>query len=351
MISSSHKPTKNLKKTKTNEPQSDMIAGSLEWLSDREEEDFLKLKPKNIESYIGQDRVKKQLSLMIESAKIREKLPEHILFYGQPGLGKTTLASLISKELKCQFKVIAAPSLSRVGDLVTLMMNLEPHTVLFIDEIHRLKAPLEESLYTAMEAFQIDLIMGKATTSKAIRVDIPPFTLVGATTQLGKISKPLKDRFGSVFQLEPYSPAEILELIDRNSKILKLKLSEEAKALLCRRCRGVPRITNNLLKRLRDFQLVQKIKELSKQNLLEFLSDMGVYDEGLTKADLLYLKSLQRGTAGVKTLSAILMEEVDTLESVTEPYLLYLGLVDKTQEGRKLTPKGNDYLQKHYKMV
>lgn len=317
------------------------------WLTDKDEHEFLQLKPKNVSEYIGQDKLKKQLKLIIDSAIIRGQLPEHILFYGQPGLGKTTLASLISKELKANFKVISAPSLSRIGDLVSLLMNLEDNTVLFIDEIHRLKAPLEETLYTAMESRQVDLVMGKATTSKSMRVDLPNFTLVGATTMLGKLSKPLKDRFNTVFYLEAYNPTEILEIIDKNSQTLKLKLTDSAKTILCRRCRGIPRITNNLLKRLRDYQLVHGYKELDEVLVEEILQELGIFSNGLTSTDISYLQALQRGTTGIKTISSILMEEADTIETVTEPYLLHLGLVDKANDGRKLTTKGLEFLQKH----
>jgi len=317
------------------------------WLTDKDENEFLQLKPKNVSEYIGQDKLKKQLKLIIDSAIIRQQLPEHILFYGQPGLGKTTLASLISKELKANFKVISAPSLSKIGDLVSLLMNLEDNTVLFIDEIHRLKAPLEETLYTAMESRQVDLVMGKATTSKSMRVDLPSFTLVGATTLLGKLSKPLKDRFNTIFYLEAYEPREILEIIDKNSQTLKLKLTDSAKTILCRRCRGIPRITNNLLKRLRDYQLVHRYKELDENLVEEILQELGIFSNGLTSTDITYLQALQRGTTGIKTISSILLEEADTIETVTEPYLLHLGLVDKANDGRKLTAKGLDFLKKH----
>lgn len=345
MIISSNK--KQTAKPKPREAKTVEIDQVKSWLTDKVEEEFLQLKPKNISQYIGQEKLKKQLKLVIDSAIIRQKLPEHILFYGQPGLGKTTLASLISKELNANFKVISAPSLSKIGDLVSLLMNIEDNTVLFIDEIHRLKAPLEETLYTAMESRQVDLVMGKATTSKSMRVDLPSFTLVGATTMLGKLSKPLKDRFNNVFYLEAYQPTEILEIIDKNSQTLNLKLTDSAKTILCRRCRGIPRITNNLLKRLRDYQLVHKYNELDEILTEEILQELGIFNNGLTSTDLTYLQSLQRGATGIKTISSILMEEADTIETVTEPYLLHLGLVDKSSDGRKLTIKGIEFLKKH----
>ena len=306
----------------------------------------LSLRPSKLSEYIGQDKLKKQLNIILESSKIRQKLPEHILFYGQPGLGKTTLANLISQEVDAKFKVTSAPALQKIGDLVTLLLNLEDKTVLFIDEIHRLKAPLEEALYTAMEDGKIDLVMGKGAGSSNARLDLKEFTLIGATTQLGKISKPLKDRFGSVFQLEAYNQTEILEIVERNSQLLNLKLDKEAEIFLCQRCRGVPRIANNLLKRLRDYALVHKLKIITKTQTEDFLDELGILEKGLTRQDILYLESLLDNGLGIKTLSGILLEEVETLELVVEPYLLHLGFIDKSSSGRNLTTKGKNFLQK-----
>jgi Holliday junction DNA helicase RuvB len=346
MIVSSNSKTKQTNK-KTVSKKTDLNL----WLNQKSEsEELSNLRPKSIKDYIGQQKLIRQLSLIIESAKIRESLPEHMLFYGQPGLGKTTIAGIVSKELQSNFKVIAAPSLQKTGDLVSLLINLEPKTVLFIDEIHRLRAPLEETLYSAMEDMRIDLLMGKGHTAKTTSIDLPLFTMVGATTQLGKISKPLKDRFASIFQLEPYTHSEILDLVERTSKILNLKMDDDAKIFLCRKCRGVPRIANNLMKRVRDYQLVNKVKLLNKVQIEDIMEDLGIYENGLTKTDVVYLQALYNGTVGLKTLSGILQEESETIETVTEPYLIYLGLIDKSTGGRKLTPKGLDFLSKHVKI-
>jgi holliday junction DNA helicase RuvB len=304
------------------------------------------LRPTKLLDYIGQEKLKKQLNIILQSSKIRNKLPEHILFYGQPGLGKTTLANLISQEVEANFKVTSAPALQKIGDLVTLLLNLSEKTILFIDEIHRLKAPLEEALYTAMEDRKIDLVMGKGAGSSNARLDLKEFTLIGATTQLGKISKPLKDRFGSIFQLEAYNETEILEIIERNSKLLELKLETSAEIFLCQRCRGIPRIANNLLKRLRDYALVHNLKIINKVQTQNFLLELGILEKGLTRQDIIYLQSLSDNGLGIKTLSGILLEEVETLELVIEPYLLHLGFIDKSSSGRNLTPKGKEFLKK-----
>ncbi len=305
------------------------------------------LRPKALDGYIGQEKTIKQLKLIIDSAKIRDTLPEHILFYGQPGLGKTTLASLISQELGANLKTIAAPALQKGGDIVSLLINMEPNTILFVDEIHRLKAPLEEIMYSAMEDCVVDLVMGKGQGVSLGRFDLNPFTLVGATTQLGRISKPLKDRFPTVFQLEPYNESDILALVDRNLEILKINMDEDAKIAVSRRCRGVPRIANNILKRFKDLQVVHNIKTIDKETSLEFLYELGIYELGLTNSDINYLKSLKETSLALKTLSGILMEEAETLETVVEPYLIYLGFLDKGSDGRKLTPKGRIFIQNY----
>jgi holliday junction DNA helicase RuvB len=304
------------------------------------------LRPQSLDDYIGQDKMVRQLKIILQSAKIREKMPEHMLFYGQPGLGKTTVSNLISKELKANFKVIAAPALQKTGDVVSLLVNLEPGTVLFIDEIHRLRAPLEEVMYSAMEDQKVDLLMGKGNGASVARLDVNEFMLIGATTQLGKLSKPLKDRFPTIFQLEPYTEAEILQLVDRNCALLKLKLSEDAKMLICHRSRGVPRIANNILKRLLDYQIVHKTKEVDFVQTEDFLLEVGIFDKGLTRADLTYMRALLNGTVGLRTLGGMLLEETETLEQVVEPYLIYLGFLDKSSGGRKLTAKGKEFILK-----
>lgn len=307
-------------------------------------DDDTSLRPQTLADYIGQGHMIKQLKLILDSAKLRNTLPEHLMFYGQPGLGKTTIASLISTEMDAHFKIIAAPGLQKIGDLVSILVSLEPGTILFIDEIHRLKAPLEETLYSAMEDRKVDLVTGKGAGGTIARLDVEPFTLVGATTQLGKLSKPLKDRFPSIFHLEPYNEQDMYHLVERNCRLLQLAISTEGKSLICRRSRGTPRVANNLMKRLRDYRIVHDIDELDLASVEDFLQEIGILEKGLTKADIKYLTALQDGALGLKTLSGILLEEPDTLELVIEPYLIYLGYLDKSSEGRRLTPKGHDFL-------
>jgi len=303
------------------------------------------LRPTAMSDYIGQRRLVNQLQIIIESSKIRQQLPEHILFYGQPGLGKTTMSHLIAQELGAHIKVIAAPALQKIGDIVSLLVNCEPNTVLFIDEIHRLKAPLEEILYSAMEDYKVDILVGKGQGSNTVRMDLAPFILVGATTQLGKLSKPLKDRFTNIFQLEPYADSEMIDLIDRSCSILKLKLDDHAKIAICKRSRGVPRIANKLLKRLVDLKTVKKLTVINKETAIAFLHDLGIFEQGLTIGDIKYLEIVAEGNIGLKTLSDVLQEEPETIELVTEPYLTYLGYITKSSEGRKITNKGRNYLK------
>jgi holliday junction DNA helicase RuvB len=302
------------------------------------------LRPTKMTQYVGQAKMMKQLSLIINSAKMRDKMPEHILFYGPPGLGKTTAAGLIADELGSNLKILAAPSLQKVGDVVSLLLSLEPKTVLFIDEIHRLRAPLEEVLYTAMEDGKVDLIMGKGNGSSVARLDLNEFVLVGATTQLGKLSKPLKDRFPSIFQLEPYSNVEMEKLIIRSSEILKISVSAEVNNMVCLRSRGTPRIANNILKRLLDYQVVHGVDTISESEAEGFFHDLGILEKGLTKADIRYMRAISESTIGLQTLAGMLLEEVETIELAIEPYLLHLGFLDKSSGGRSLTQKGRDFL-------
>ena len=310
------------------------------------EEDMVTLRPRKLDQVVGQEAVVRQLKLILDSALIREKLPEHILFYGQPGLGKTTMANLISNEMNANFRVITAPSLQKIGDLVSILVGLEPNTVLFIDEIHRLKLPLEETLYSAMEDGQVDLIMGKGNGISTLRMDLNSFVLIGATTQLGKISKPLKDRFPTVFQLQSYNNTDMFVLIERSANILKLKLDDDSKFLIAGRSRGVPRVANNILKRLLDYQTVHKMKEVDLAQTKDFFDELGIFDQGLTRSDLKYLSSIKDNSLGLKTIASIMQEDPETIELVIEPYLIHLGYIEKSSEGRNLTLKGKDKLSK-----
>jgi holliday junction DNA helicase RuvB len=309
------------------------------------EESEKALRPKTILEYVGQSNLKSQLNLILSSCKIRSVMPEHMLFYGPAGLGKTTISSLISTEIGANFKAITASSLQKVGDIVALLSNLDDNTILFIDEIHRLKAPLEESLYSAMEDQKIDILIGKGNGSTTLRIDLPNITIIGATTLVGRLSKPLRDRFPSIFQLELYNLEEMKSLIMANCSKIGLKLDSTAVHMIAQRSRGTPRIANNILKRFLDLQLVLNKDMLLGQDIHEFFATIGIFENGLTKSDIKYLHSLKDTQLSLKTLSGILMEETDTIEQVIEPYLLYLGLVDKDSNGRKLTPKGHDTIK------
>jgi Holliday junction DNA helicase RuvB len=303
------------------------------------------IRPQKLHDFIGQSKLKKQLHIILQSAQAREAIPDHTMFYGQPGLGKTTLARLIAEELGLPFKIIAAPALQRNGDVVSLLLNLEPQTVLFIDEIHRLRTTLEETLYTAMEDRQVDVVMGKGHGAQPVRFDLPPLTIVGATTMLGKVSKPMIDRFPNVFQLQPYQQDEIIQLVERNADLMDIRVDDPAKKVLASRCRGVPRVLNNLLKRLRDVQTVKLHEVMTGDLSSDFFEEIGIYEYGLTQSDLRYLNALRETALGIKTLSAILGEDSETVEYLIEPYLLQLGLIDKTTRGRILTIKGQNMLE------
>jgi holliday junction DNA helicase RuvB len=343
MINSSRTP----KKETTTKPKPEKkVSQAIIEIKDinKVEESEKALRPKRLEEYVGQKNLKSQLTLILGSCKIRSVMPEHILFYGPAGLGKTTIANLIANEISCNFRAITASSLQKVGDIVALLSNMEENTILFIDEIHRLKAPLEESLYSAMEDQKIDILIGKGNGSTTLRLDLPNITIIGATTLVGRLSKPLRDRFPSIFQLELYSLDEMVQMITVNAQKLNLSLTSEAITLIASRSRGTPRIANNILKRFLDLQLVNNITLLERDDILTFLSKIGIFEDGLTKSDLKYLNSLRDTQLSLKTLGGILMEETDTIEQVIEPYLLYLGLVDKDSNGRKLTPRGLKYI-------
>jgi holliday junction DNA helicase RuvB len=304
------------------------------------------LRPVDIAQYIGQGTIVKQLDIILQSAKMRETIPEHIMFYGQPGLGKTTLATLISNELGIDMKMISAPSLQKVGDIASILISLDRPTVVFIDEIHRMRTQIEETLYTAMEDRKIDIVIGKGQGVNTMTMDLAPFILIGATTQFGKISKPLRDRFPTIFKMETYSDEEIKKLLHRSMSILNLTLDEKSVDYITSRTRGVPRVANNVLKRLLDLQTVHHAKTLNYSKVVEFLDELGVYDNGLTRSDITYLTALKNGSVGVKTISGILLEETDTIEETIEPFLINLGFVDKSSSGRRLTTKGYGYLEK-----
>lgn len=345
------KPVKKTatKKTKKDEGEKNILNP----FEELRENDFSSnlLRPSKLDDYIGQDKMIKQLKIILRSAQIRQTLPEHMLFYGQPGLGKTTISSLIAGELGVELKIVSAPSLKKIGDAINLLVNIEKPTILFIDEIHRLRTEVEETLYTAMEDKKIDIMIGKGQGVSTLRMDLQPFTLIGATTQFGKISKPLRDRFPATFKMEAYDENQMLKIIDRNIALLNLELEEETKILVCNRSRGVPRVANNILKRFLDLHVVANEAGekylIKKDEALAFLEEMGILEKGLTQADVIYLKALQENSRSLKSLSGILAEETDTIEYAIEPYLIHIGFIDKDSSGRKLTAKGREYLNQN----
>lgn len=302
------------------------------------------LRPSHFDEYIGQDRLKENLKILLTAAQGRNHQPEHILFYGPPGLGKTTLAHLIAKELNAQMKVTSGPAIERVADLASLLTNLSPGDVLFIDEIHRLGKQLEEVLYPAMESGVLHIIIGKGPSARTVELTLPPFTLIAATTRIALISSPLRSRFsGGVFRLDFYNQQEIEKIVRRSAHILSIPLSHEAAEAIAMRSRSTPRTANYLLKRCRDFAAV-KNTDLSKETVDEALSLLGIDHKGLTVADRSLLSTIATkyngGPVGLNTLAIALSEEEATIEEFNEPYLVQIGFLERTPRGRLLTSAG-----------
>lgn len=306
------------------------------------------LRPSRWEDYIGQSAIKKNLQILLTAAKERSHPPEHILFYGSPGLGKTTLAHLIAKEMNAQMKVTSGPAIEKVGDLASILTNLSPGDILFIDEIHRLNKAIEEVLYPAMESGSLDIIIGKGPSARTIQLELPPFTLIGATTRIAMISSPLRSRFsGGIFKLEFYTNEEIQKIITRSAKILGIDLDNKAGEEISKRSRFTPRTANYFLKRCRDYAQVNKT-ELSKKSVDEALKLLGIDEVGLTPADrdILHtvINKFSGGPVGLNTLAAALGEEQATIEEFNEPYLIQLGFLDRTPRGRVVTTLGYEHL-------
>ncbi len=308
------------------------------------------LRPSKWDEYVGQSQIKANVRIAIDAAKKRGGMPEHILFYGPPGVGKTTLAHLISATLEVPLKTTSGVAIERSADLAAILTNLESNTVLFIDEIHRLSHKIEELLYPALESGHLDIILGKGPSARTVELQLPPFTLVGATTRVADLSGPLRSRFGGgTYQLDFYNDKELCDIVRRSAQVLGLSAPEEVIERVATRSRATPRIANSLLKRIRDFSEVYE-RPLSATVCDEACKLFGVDTIGLTKDDRRYLHTLKEGfrggPAGVRALAATLHEDPDTLENVYEPYLLRIGFIERSSRGRILTKKGSAYLKK-----
>ena len=308
----------------------------------------LSLRPLTLNEYIGQDKVKENMAIYIEAAKRRGEVLDHVLLYGPPGLGKTTLSAIIAREMGVNLRVTTGPAIEKPGDLAALLTNLQTGDVLFIDEIHRLSRSVEEILYPALEDHAIDIIMGKGPSARSLRIDLNPFTLVGATTRAGQLSSPLRDRFGVIQRLELYTPEQLCDIVRRSSMILEIPCSLDGAMEIARRARGTPRIANRLLKRVRDFADVMGNGEITKEIAMIALDRLEIDNLGLDSNDRrmldMIIKGYSGGPVGLETLASALGEETVTLEDVCEPYLMQLGFIARTPRGRCATDLAYEHL-------
>jgi Holliday junction DNA helicase RuvB len=304
------------------------------------------LRPKNLTAYFGQELIKKNIRIFIDAAQKRQESLDHVLFYGPPGLGKTTLAKIIGFELKVDVKITSGPAVERAGDLASILTNLKDGDILFIDEIHRLNKVVEETLYPAMEDHRLDIILGRGPSARTLRLDLPKFTLVGATTRIGLMSGPIRDRFGSIFRLNYYDHNALQKIIHQSAEILQIQIDADAAEELSRRSRGTPRIANRLLKRVRDFADVKGNGQITREIVVHACDMLKIDQDGLDSLDLSYLQHLienfSGGPVGLDTLAASLSEDTGTLEDVVEPYLIQQGYIKKTPRGRLATKKALD---------
>jgi len=306
------------------------------------------LRPQQLVDFVGQEQIKQNLNISIEAAKKRGDVLEHILLYGNPGLGKTTLAHIIAKEMNGNIKVTSGPALEKVGDLAAILSNLQEGDVLFIDEIHRMNKTIEEVLYPALEDYSLDIILGSGPAARTIRMPLAKFTLIGATTKMSMLSGPLRDRFGHTFHLNFYDQADLEKIIHRNAGILNVAIHPLATTLIAERCRRTPRIANRLLKRLRDFAEVKSNGTIDNDSACEALEMLQIDQYGLDEIDRLMLKTMIEkfagGPVGLNTLAAAIAEEMETIESIYEPFLMQMGFLERTPRGRRATPAAYSHL-------
>ena len=322
---------------------------------DIKDEDFSieeSLRPVTLETYIGQDKVKENMRVYIEAAKQRGEALDHVLLYGPPGLGKTTLSNIIANEMNANIRTTSGPAIERPGDMAAILNNLNEGDILFIDEIHRINRLIEEVLYPAMEDYVLDIVIGKGADAKSIRIDLPKFTLIGATTRIGLLTAPLRDRFGVINRLELYTPEELATIVKRSAKVLNIEIDDRGAVEIARRSRGTPRIANRLLKRVRDFAQVKYEGIITEDVAKDSLDILEVDKNGLDLIDkkllMCMIEKFDGGPVGVETLAVSIGEEAETIEDVYEPYLLQIGFINRTPRGRIVTPKAYEHLQIPY---